>query len=115
MFIGTLPPTSNRARWVLTREVVDEDTDEVVDLTGRTLRLEIRQQATGSPILTATTENDAIEIRDTGVFEVTFTRDQMATLPVGTYEVGLTISNDDDETDQLFIGTLPVLDGVVTR
>ena len=46
-------------------------------------------------------------------FALSFTSDQMRSLRAGTYECGVTIAQN-GETTQFFIGTLPVLDGIVS-
>jgi hypothetical protein len=115
MFIGALPPVSNRAGWTFTREVVDDDTDEPVDLSSCSLVMEIRDQRGGNALLSASTDASTITVRDTGVFDAVFTRAQMASLCARTYDVGLTVKNGDAEPEQFIIGTLPVLDGVIQR
>lgn len=114
MYIGALPPASNRARYELALQVIDEETSEPIDLTGYDIVLSVGDR--GSQILTATND-DGIDIADAenGIFVVTFTRTQMRRLCAMEYEVGCTIApeDDDEETDQYIIGSLPVLDGVV--
>jgi len=56
--------------------------------------------------------DDGIELLDDGVFEVTFTAAQMGGLCAGEYDVGLIIT--DEITVQLIIGTIIVMDGIVT-
>lgn len=69
---------------------------------------------TDGPILTAAI-GDGIEIIDTGVLQVNFTRDDMRTLCPGTYIVGCTLESSDGlDVRQLFVGRLPVLSGYVT-
>jgi hypothetical protein len=113
MFIGTLPPVSNRAGFSHPIEVVDDDTDELVDLTGCTIVYEILDPTCDRTMLSATTSNGKVSITGTGAFQVDFTATEMRTLCPQTYQVGCTISNNDSEAQQFIIGTLPVLFGVV--
>jgi hypothetical protein len=65
-------------------------------------------------VLSATTSNGKISIVDTGVFEVDFTRAEMQQLSAGTYDVGCVVTIN-GKTSQFLVGTLPVLDGVVSQ
>jgi hypothetical protein len=112
MFIATLPPVSNRASWIESVELTDEETGEPIDLTGCDIEVAVRPQGTTRPCLQASTGDDTVAIVDTGVFQFTFTPDQMRSQCVGTYDVGATISRD-GETAQIVIGSVSILDGVV--
>lgn len=115
MYQGTLSPRSNKAGWNYIVEVIDEDTDEAVDISDTSIVLELRDPRTDTIALSGTTDNGCITLLDdVGFFQVTFTAIQMRTLLAESYEVGCTITNDDSEPQQLIIGTLPVLDGIVT-
>jgi hypothetical protein len=114
MYVGPLPPVSNRASWSFSREVVDDDTGELVDISALSFTLEVRDTRQGCIVLSASTDNGKITNPSTGLFTALFTRDEMAALCADTYDVGVTISDGDDVT-QFIIGTLPVLDGVVSR
>jgi hypothetical protein len=50
---------------------------------------------------------------EAGRFEVTIAADDMRHLDAATYEAGITVAQNGDTT-QFFIGTLPVLDGIVS-
>lgn len=114
MYLGSLPPVSNRAGWQFIRDVVDDDTDEVIDLSAATIVFEVRDKC-GRVVLSATTSNGKATVIDTGTMMISFPATDMKTLCAGTYEVGCTIQNGDAEPQQFLIGTLPVLDGVVTQ
>lgn len=114
MYQGTLPPRSNKAGWAYIVEVVDDDTGEAIDLTAATVVFELRNPLTGSSALQATINNGRAAIIDMGFFQVTFTALDMKTLCAETYELGCTISNADSEPQQLILGYVPVLDGVVS-
>jgi len=112
MFTGSLDPVSNRADWRVTREVVDDDTDARVDLTGAEIRFEVRDRRSCSTLLRASTTDGRITIDDTGTFTVAFSASDMRNLAAGIYDVGCIIIMN-GVTDQFILGTVTVLDGVV--
>lgn len=112
MLTGALPHVSNRSGFSMQIELLDDDTGEAVDLTGATIVFEISDD--GSTALSATTANSKVNLADTGIFQVEFTAEEMRELCAKTYMVGCTVSNADSEPQQLIIGTLPVLDGIVS-
>lgn len=113
MYIGALDPVSNKATWIVLYELKDDETDELIDLSSvDEITVQVRDSRK-SMILSATLSGGSVEIVDTGVFKWTFTASQMSTLAASrTYEVGCTIKKE-EETVQLLIGTLPVINGVV--
>jgi len=112
MLTGTLPPASNRADWIDCVEILDREEDnEPIDLSDCTIVLAIYDDDYTKRAEASTDDGDII-IVDTGVFQFTFSRSDMGNLCAGTYKVGCTISRD-DETVQLLIGDLPVVDGFV--
>jgi outer membrane protein assembly factor BamB len=115
MYIGSLPPASNRATYQQDFQIYDDEDDEGVDLTGAAITVELRRPDCASGELTATTANGKVVVTDTdeGQFELTFTVSDMRNLDPMTYECGITIVQN-DETTQFFIGTLAVLDGIVS-
>jgi hypothetical protein len=112
--MGSLPAASNRATYNQDFQLYDDEEGEGISLADATITLEIRKPGCSSAELTATND-DGIEIVDEGEgqFELAFTVAQMRTLCPMTYECGITITQN-DETVQYFIGTLPVLDGIVS-
>jgi hypothetical protein len=111
MLTGTLSEVSNQADWIEAFELIDTDTDEAVDVSDATeIEIEIKTKGRDNVLLSATLTDETIEHIETGVFQWTFTATQMATLCAGTYDVKLRITKDSIVT-QLFIGTLPVVDG----
>ena len=115
MYIGSLPVASNRATYNQDFQLYDDEDDQGIDLTGAVIALEVRKPGCTSAELSATTTNSKIVITDTdeGQFELAFTASDMRNLDQMTYECGITITQN-DETMQYFIGTLPVLDGIVS-
>ena len=107
MYIGSLRASSNRATWVEEFQLYDDETNEPVDLTGATIVMQFRHPGDCSPILTADISQAAL-----GTFQAKLTADQMKTLMPKQYDVGVTIERDGIITQE-FIGTIPVLDGVV--
>lgn len=114
MYIGSLPTASNRATYSQALQIYDDEDNEGVSLADATIVLEVRKPGTTSALLSATND-DGITVtdEDEGQFSLSFTVTQMRTLCAMQYEVGITIEQS-GETTQYFIGTLPVLDGIVT-
>lgn len=110
MYTGTLDPASNKATFRRAFEIIDDETDEAIDLTSATIVFEIREPKSNAVLLSAT-NGDGITFGDTGVFVVRFTEDDMGGLEPLTYDIGCTVTNSD--TEQFIIATMTVLDGVV--
>lgn len=113
MISGSLPPASNRETLNLQIEFYDEETDEPIDVaTATEAVIAVAPAGCRSPVLTARLSAGQIEQTETGVIECTFSADQMSGLCAGTYDIGGTLTKD-NETVQFLIGTLPVYDGIV--
>lgn len=111
MLTGTLTPVSNQADWIEAFEILDDETDEQIDLSDATeIVIEIKSKPGNSVLLSASLTGDTVEFVEDGIFQWSFTDTQMATLCSGTYDVRCRITKDAIVT-QLLIGTLPVLDG----
>ena|ERR1017187_5874913 len=125
------PAITNRESWSPQFTLYDDETGDLLDLTNLTFQLEVRNlrrrdyDASGygpsygygtadyqTPILTASLGN-GITVTGPGTFEVFFSETQMSTLSPDTYSVACTV-NDGTNVRQLFLGRLPVLDGMVT-
>ena len=114
MQIATLAPVTNRGDWIDCYKLVDDETDDPIDLSDAAeITLEIREPETHCPKATATLTGGSIIHIETGVFQWTFPLAQMRSLCPRTYDVGLTILKD-AITTQILIGRLPVLDGIVS-
>jgi hypothetical protein len=107
-----IEPVSNREDWQDQIEVFDDD-GGLVDLTDATIVLELADKETKSVLLSATTDNGKIVIDGDGTFSLAFTLSDMRTLEAKTYNVGCTILLN-DVTRQFFVGTIAVMDGVVS-
>jgi hypothetical protein len=114
MDFGRLEAQSNRATFQRKFQTVDNDTDELLDLTDKAIIFEVKHPTECRAVLSATIDNGKIVVVDFGTFIVTFARSELTNLCPGTYDVGVTIG-DDDETGQALIGTLPITAGVVAR
>lgn len=113
MYEAQLNPVSNRADWIETIELVDEDTGAIIEnLTGVTAVVEVRSRSPHCRVLAGTTEDGHILFAPGGIIQMHFTAQEMRRLSAGSYEMGLTITRD-GITEQELIGTLPVVDGVV--
>ena len=112
MYLGSLPAVSNKATYEQSFQINDDDTGDLIDLTGAAITFEIRDAKTRRSMLIGTV-GSGITVLGTGVFAVTFAADRMRGLDGADYDVGCTITLD-GETTQFITGTLPVLDGIVT-
>lgn len=110
MYQISFPPTSNRASWTFTGQISDLD-DNLLDLSALSLRFEVRDQD-GCLKLDASTDNGKLTIVSLGIWQWTFTKDEMGTLCPGTYQTGMTLASD-TQTVQLSVGPLPIVEGVV--
>ena len=114
MYIGALPPASNRGTYAQDFLVFDDETEEGIDLAGAVILLELRGPGCSAPALSASTGNGRIALQaEAGRFALTVPADEMRSLEAIAYEAGITITQN-GETTQFFIGTLPVLDGIVS-
>lgn len=101
--------STDDADWGVAMPLIDGTTNQPLDTTDITFELEV--SCGGSTYLTATTEDDTIEVPETGTIQWLFTKEQMASLDTSrTYRVGCRMINAGGTT-QLFVGSLAVLDG----
>ena len=126
MISGSLAPVTNREDFNLQIELWDDEAGEPIDVSDASeVVIEIVPRNTasardygyrehGRAVLSATLSAGQVVSPETGVFECTFTASQMRGLCVGTYDIGGTVTKD-DQVVQFLLGTLPVLDGVVSR
>lgn len=113
MLTGTLAPASNKATWIESYGLVDDDTDDPIDISDATeIEIQVCDPKTGCTKLTGTLTGGEIVHVETGVFQWTFSSTLMKTLCTGTYDVGCIITKDAEDV-QLLIGQLPVLDGII--
>lgn len=113
MYQGSLPATSNREDFEAIFQLVDEDTGDLISLTSASIEFDISEPGC-RPIITATTNNGKITLVEDTTFRVAIARSEMESLCAGLYDVGATVENE-GETRSFLIGSLPVLDGRVSR
>ncbi len=116
MYTGTLAAASNKADWKFTISLADPDSGDVVDLTGATVKLSVREQNSKRTILSGSTTDGKITLSDptNGECLVWFTPTDMAVfLCAGSFDVGITVLLSSGMTYQLIAGQLPVIDGVI--
>ena len=113
-FNGTLDPVSTRAGWTQLFEIVDQDTGEPVDLTGASIVVEVRHPHRGAVVLSATSANGKVSLVDVGTIQLSIAPAETQCLAPGSYDVGATIALN-GETRQLIIGSLPIVDGIVSQ
>src|SRR5262245_158477 len=113
MYQGTLAPASNQATWAESAELTDAEDGDPIDLSSATeIAVTVRDPQSRTSVLTLTMTGGQITIPAVGVFSWRVDSGQMGALVAKTYEVGCVISDTDGDV-QLFIGYLPVLDGIV--
>lgn len=113
MYEATLDRASNRADWIVTIELVDDDTNQIItDLSDISAVVQVRSQDKAWCALRGSDDDGHILFTPYGVIQWHFTADEMGRLQPGTYEVGLTITRD-NVTEQELIAYLPVVDGVI--
>jgi len=117
VYIGTFATISNREDWNFTVELTEAETGDVVDLTGVAVDIALRAAGDTTALLTGDIDDGHVSIVGDpidGIFTVTFTETEVSVLCAKTYEVGIRLTNPAGDMSQLFIGTLPVLDGIVS-
>ena len=124
MISGSLAPVTNREDLELQVELFDEEAGELFDISTATeVVIEVVPRNTassrdygyrGQGALSATLSSGQVTIAELGVVECVFLEAQMRGLCTGTYDIGGTITKD-GRTAQFLLGTLPILDGVVSR
>ena len=112
MLIVAMPPVSTRADWIGFYEISDDG--ELITVEPDAATVEVKPNSSCTALLTATKANGKVTFPSTSTLQWHFTRDEMAGLRPGTYEVGITVMMD-GVTYQLMVGTVPVRDGVVAR
>lgn len=114
-----MPEVSNSEGWQEDFELIDEDTDQPFDLTGYTVKLQIRQPPfgkRGALLYEATDVAGQITFptgRATGRFVVDVPQSVFASAIPGVHAVGVVIDNGTDEPIEPFIGRLPIIEGYV--
>ena len=117
MYQGSLAQASNRQSWSQVFEMIDAETGEANDISDADeITFAVRRKGCTSPELSLTLGDGVTLVDDDtdSTFQVDITVDQMRALfAPDTYEVGITMLLQ-GETVQLFDGTWPIIDGVVS-
>ena len=102
-----LSPISNREDYSESFQVLDEDGTAIdLDAADAEIVCEMRENECGSTVALTV-------VIDTDSFTISLTEGQTRSLNAGReYDIGCTITID-DFTTQFFVGTIPVVDGVV--
>lgn len=100
----------NNADWQTQFQFGDVVTGDLLDFTGASIELEIRDGNWCGTRIIASTDNGLITIVSLGVFELAIPASQMECLCPGTYKIGAVYSLN-DSTVSLFTGSLTVIDG----
>jgi len=112
-YTGHIAAASNRADLKFQVQLVDPATNDAVDFTGSKITVALRPTTQSMPALSGTNADGHITVVGLGVFDVRFTRAEMANFVAGDLDIGITVELADGVTYQLFAGQLPVVDGVV--
>lgn len=112
---ATFDPVSNKETWVEAVQFFDQETNETLDLEGNVdaVTITVREPGGRSQVLTGTLADSTVSVLPDGVIQWEFSADQMGALCNRTYDVGAILTKD-GQTVQFILGTLPVLDGVVS-
>src|SRR5262245_29567030 len=100
MYSGSLAPTSNREDWQEAITLTDEDSGDLIDISGCTITMTVRDLKNKCVVLTGSTTNGEITLPEDGTFLWDFPAEAMGALCQAEYEVGVRITQD-DRTAQL--------------
>jgi hypothetical protein len=103
---------SNRADWIVQISATDADSGAAIDFSTATDITVAVKDESGCQKLVATLANGHVTLPTVGMIQFHFTPSEMKTLWPATYLIGGTYTVA-GETDQLFVGTVNVYDGVV--
>lgn len=101
---------TNNADWKTQFEFTDADTGDLIDFTGATIEIDVKD-SDGCRVVAASTGNGLITIQDTGIIELDVPATTMENLCAGTYQIGGVYSLNGD-TISLFTGSLAIISGV---
>jgi hypothetical protein len=122
MLTGTLNQVSNRATLELLVNILDAETGEPILLDDLILVAQLTPSGdwpwvSDNPTLRASSEGGTtgeINIIDLGVCQILFPASAMRVCAPRVYDVGLTAKVDDDDICQIFVGSIAIIEGVVT-
>jgi hypothetical protein len=103
---------SNKADWAFDVTATDAETGEAIDFTGAEVAFMVKDQSRCTVLSATTDADDGITISTTTI-SVRFDDSDMNGICAGSYNVGM-IYRLNDETAQIFTGTVTIFDGVAT-
>lgn len=122
-----LPAVTNRETWDQAFYLYDREvgSSEYIDLTGAVVTITLSARRSNNcdygdsnyqptPALTGSSVTGEIIFPENGTFQLNFTPAQMSALRAKTYDVGIRLTAN-DITRELFLGTLPILEGIDTQ
>lgn len=112
MGISIKATATNNADWNMQIQVNDADTDALVDFTGASIVVQVKDQ-NKCVVLDGSTANGKVTLPSTGVIEWLFPESEMDGLCVGSYKVG-GVYELNDEVVSLFTGDLTIVDGIAS-
>lgn len=101
---------TNSADWKTQFQFTDDDTGDLIDFTGATIEIDVKDYD-GCRRIQASTGNGFITIQSIGIFELDVPASTMETLCPGTYQIGGVYSLN-GEINSLFTGSLAIISGV---
>ena len=110
MSITLSATATNNADWKTQFQFNDAETGDLIDFTGATIEISVRD-LDGCQRIEARTDNGLITILSSGIFELDVPASTMEGLCSGTYQIGGVYSLN-GETISLFTGSLSVISGV---
>lgn len=113
MYRGQVAEVSNREDVELFYQLMDEDTDELIDLSTVTaIVASVRDNECER--INLSLETGEITLVETDTMRVFISETSMAGLCPGTYQIGITVTNA-GFTPQLIAGSMAVVNGIVSR
>lgn len=111
MFAARLDPLAYGSDWLISIQFQDEDTGDLLDLTGTTFTIALQKFRENMTSLKGSSSDGHITNPELGTVIVHFLGSETKDLAVGDYKVGLKAERN-GFTETLVIGTLPVIEGV---
>jgi len=127
MYFGQLETQSNRADWEEVFTLVDEETGDLIDITGCRITMTVRKLNRnpnaalhqgyyghidpGMIIMQGSTDTGEITILELGTFQWLFTQERMNQFGQGEYDIGVRIMQN-GTTVQLIICTVNIVEGI---
>jgi hypothetical protein len=117
-YTGHTAPATNRSDFTFIVELIDKlATGDFVDFDGAviTVALRVPSESDALAALQVSNLDGHVTILGVNSFQVHFTRDEMAMFPAGDADMGIDIKLADGITYPLFVGQVPIVDGIIRR